>query len=205
MSENNKPPETRFINVHENIAVGENEPEVELWMAGNFASAWFEDAKRQAAIDDDNDDMVKPREIVFAVCAIESYLLEWVRDEVLNRNFQLLKHYFPIATKQRYLGIDERWKEVINHLYEDQTIFNKPSFGEHYWEQFRLLIDLRNGLLHGRASRPDNARLPPDERPLPTITQLVHMSQGWPVQVVAEVIRKLHSALGTLPPKWIST
>jgi len=200
-----QPPGRLDINVHDDIHVGLDDSKVELWMAGNFAPAWFDEAKKAAGTDGDKDEMAKPREIVFAVCAIESYLLEWVRDEVLNRNFQRLKHYFPADNKRRNSGIDERWKEVINHLYEDGVIPTKPDFGLPYWEHFLLLLKFRNGLLHGRASRPDTDRLPEPEKPGPTNEQLVQLPQGWAFQVVAEVIRKLHGALGTSPPKWLST
>jgi hypothetical protein len=45
-------------------------------MAGHYASSWFRNAKDQALLDDGQDEMAKPREIVFAVCAVESYLVE---------------------------------------------------------------------------------------------------------------------------------
>jgi hypothetical protein len=186
------------------IRVNADESQVELWMAGNYAAEWFKNAKQQSLFDDDLDEMAKPREIVFAVCAIESYLVEWVRDEILNSNYQRLRHYFPIEQK-RFLGITARWQQIVNRLAIDRAIPAKPEFGEApYWKQFEKLVLFRNGLVHGRASRPDsNMMRDHRERPGPTIGDLVKMYQGWPVSVVAEVIRKLHAAAGTNSPEWL--
>lgn len=90
---------------------------VELWKYGTHAPAWFADAKQQVIL---GDDQARRREIIFAVCAVESYLFEWVRDKVLNGEFRLLTHYFPVS--QRPIGIVERWKLVINHLLEDGSM-----------------------------------------------------------------------------------
>jgi hypothetical protein len=142
------------------------------------------------------------REIIFAVCAAESYLFEWVRKDALKDEFRLLTHYFPV--NQGFIGITKRWKQVINHLYEDGIITGKPNFGEHYFEEFVELVDFRNGLVHGRASRPDSDGVADAERPEPTTEQLSQRGPGWAVQVVTDVIKKLHEAVGTSPPEWIS-
>jgi hypothetical protein len=42
------------------------------------------------------------------------------------------------------------------------------------------------------------------EKPDPTISDLVGMRQGWAVKVVAEVINRLHAAVGTNPPEWLT-
>lgn len=201
-------PEVIRINTGDEIRVNADESQVELWMAGNYAPAWFRDAKTQAEIDGDvdDDDMVKPREIVFAVCAIESYLVEWVRDEVLKSNYRQLKKYFPAPRNGRYSSIVVRWKGVIERLVADRAIPGKPDFdNQRYWKDFEKLVRFRNGLVHGRASRPDsNAILDEDERAGPTVHDLVAMDQGWAVRVVAEVIKRLHTAVGTTPPTWLN-
>jgi hypothetical protein len=50
-----------------------------------FAPDWLRDARSEAMLLEDIDS--RRREIVFAVCFIESYLFEWVRDDVLCRNY----------------------------------------------------------------------------------------------------------------------
>lgn len=90
--------------------------DVTLWLSRSFAASWFADAKKEAEAALQNRDS-RRREIVFAVCSAESYLLEWVRDDIFKgKKLQRLTHYFPVDG--RHLGIVERWKEVLRHLYE---------------------------------------------------------------------------------------
>ena len=167
---------------------------VGLWVYGTYAPAWFADAQQEAK------DQARRREILFAVCAVESYLVEWVRDQVLKKDLKHLGSYFP--PNQR-IGIVDRWKKVIDHLHKDSTIPRKPSYGESYWKDFTDLVDLRNGLVHGIASKPE--RVTEEEKPKLTAVQLQEIHPGWAVKVAANVIRKLHDAVGTSPPKWISS
>ena len=173
---------------------------VELWKYGTYAPAWFADAQREASL---GDEQTKRREIIFAVCAIESYLFEWVRDEVLKKDFPLLDVYFPVTTRR--IGIGERWKEVIKSLRRDNRIIGEPTFTESYWKEFRELVDFRNGLVHGGASRPDTEGLTKEQQPQPTSEQLQAVKPGWAVGVVATAIGKLHEAVHTPPPTWIGT
>src|SRR5713101_4785635 len=79
-----------------------------LWFFYSFAPDWFEDALTEASRGQDHH--ARRREIIFAVCAVESYLVEWVRDEVLKRQFASLTSYFPSGDRR---GITQRWKEVL--------------------------------------------------------------------------------------------
>jgi hypothetical protein len=54
-----------------------------IWLTYPFAKEWFEDALHEAKTGIDHN--ARRREIVFAVCFAESYLFEWVRDQVLDR------------------------------------------------------------------------------------------------------------------------
>lgn len=85
------------------------------------------------------------------------------------------------------------------------SIPGKPNYSEQYWKEFTELIDFRNGLVHGRASRPDTEGLSDAEKPEPTSEQLAQIGPGWAVKVAADVIKKLHEAVGTPPPAWIDT
>lgn len=175
---------------------------VELWKYGTYAHAWFADAQREAAVEGEN---AVRREIVFAVCAAESYLLEWVRDGILESDFRSprLNHYFPVDSKKKSLGIVERWRNVIEHLNEDGTISGLPDLGQAFWSDFNKLVDFRNGLVHGRASRPDTEGLKPKEKPEPTVEELQKLTKGWATKVVEQLIRTLHEAVGTSPPNWL--
>lgn len=171
--------------------------QVELWKYGTYAHAWFADTTREASL---GSDQAQLREIIFAVCTVESYLFEWVRDEALQHDFKRLNRYFPPGLR---IGIEERWWRVINLLYEDKIIPRVPNKGENYWKEFAKLVDFRNGLVHGRASRPDTAGLTEAEQPEPTAEQLLQKGRGWAVKVVTDVITKLHEAVSTSPPNWI--
>jgi hypothetical protein len=142
---------------------------------------------------------------VFAVCAIESYLVEWVRDEVLkivNSDYKRLTEYF--TNQESYDPILERWKKVTKRLVEKGAIPAQPDFTQHYWKEFSDLVKFRNGLIHGGASWPDSNSIPDKrKRARPTNEELVKMDQGWAVGVVAEVIRQLHLAVGTPTPPWL--
>ncbi len=121
------------------LAVSGGAPEV--WVHSSFARHWFEDALREARTGTDYN--ARRREIVFAVCFIESYLFEWVRDEALKRDFKRLRDYLPATDKR---GIRERWKEVIKQLGKDGLLPATPDFGLPYWEDFQTLVKFRDGL-----------------------------------------------------------
>ena len=91
------------------------------WNSFSFARDWFEDALREAQTGKDHNS--RRREIVFAVCCVESYLIEWLRDDVLNRKFDSFPRYFPPGDHR---GIRPRWKGVIRKAHSDGLIDNMP-------------------------------------------------------------------------------
>jgi hypothetical protein len=68
------------INRFDNITVNAH-GRTELWLAASFASSWFRDALVEAQRSKGDID-ARRRGILFAVCFVESYLLEWTRDLV---------------------------------------------------------------------------------------------------------------------------
>src|SRR5215211_425462 len=118
--------------------------ELTVWVEYEFAPEWLEDARREARTAGHN---ARRREVVFAVCFAESYLFEWVRDQVLDkRDFgQLVKdlnYYFPPAGRKR--AIREKWKEVPKRLFKDGRITGTPDPSQRDWENFLKLLDIRN-------------------------------------------------------------
>lgn len=95
-----------------------------IWLSANFASFWYSDAELEAI--ETGDIQRRRREITFSVAAVESYLLEWVRDEVLKRNFLRLDTYFPPDERR---SATEKWKNVTKALASDGLILSAPSFG----------------------------------------------------------------------------
>jgi hypothetical protein len=170
----------------------------QVWQYSSFARHWYADALREAGTG--NDFNARRREIVFAVCFVESYLFEWVRDEALKRDFQQVRDYLPADDRR---GIPRRWKEVVKQLGENGSVRATPDFGLPYWEDFQKLIKYRDGLVHASASRPESAGVPDEERPMPPRDDLNTMPPGWPVRIVRELVTRLHATVGTAPPDWL--
>jgi putative transcriptional regulator len=133
------------------VGISAISPIVTAWFAYSFAPEWFADALREAQTGQDHH--ARRREIVFAVCCAESYLLEWVRDEVLNRDFQGLNRYFVPG---KWQSVVDKWKDIPKQLCDDGLIPAIPNLGKSYWEDWRKLVAYRNGLVHARASRPES-------------------------------------------------
>lgn len=168
-----------------------------LWLTHSFAPEWLTDAMREAQF---SGLASRRREIVFAVCAIEAYLIEWVRDDVLHGDLRTLSHYFP---QKRRLGVRDRWKAVCKQLAADGRIPAAPDWGGAIWHDFDELVKYRDGLVHARASRPETAGLEEGEMPFPTLTQLAAKQPGWASQIVVSLILHLHAAVGSPPPHWL--
>jgi hypothetical protein len=162
-----------------------------VWLSYSFAPEWLADARREAETGSDHHS--RRREIIFSVSVAETYLVEWVRDEVLNRDFSELSKFFPPGDKA---GVLEKWKRVR------KTAGLRPVNGS-YWEDFCELVAMRNGLIHASSSRPETDGQPEDEQPKPSRKTLEKLQPGWAVGVVLTVVKELHDAAGTSVPKWI--
>lgn len=122
------------------------------------------------------------------------------RDEVLNRDFQKLNHYFPPGNVS---SVTTKWKEIPKRLLVDGCITNIPDLSDSYWGNWLKLVDYRNGLIHGRSSRPETESLPNKQRPTSSKTTLDNLEAGWSVRVVVDLINQLHEAVGTARPSWL--
>lgn len=168
------------------------------WKHYSFAPEWYHDALHEAAVGHDH--ASRRREILFSVCCAESYLFESVRDDVLHQDFTKLSTYFPQSDRT---GIRVRWKKVIRAVHRDRLISEVPDFSTSSWSDFTSLVNYRDGLVHGKSSRPDTHALPQEERPLPSKSHLDELMAGWAVTVIGNLIRALHRASGTKPPSWV--
>ena len=206
-------------------------PQAKLWLTSPFAREWYADALREAR--DRDGRHPRRREIVFAVCCVESYLVEWVLIEVLNRDFDQLAEYFPGKRKpdpdgrtgglyarfKRFLrcvrgrgpkrerqrvGVSDRWKNVIKKLESKGKIAKAQDFGTSTWGEFRKLVDYRDGLVHGVASRPYEASQAAELQPNPSPDDFDNkIEAGWPTKVVYDLLSDLHTTMGTKPPTWL--
>lgn len=170
--------------------------EASFWILGTFAPQWFADAQVEAK---NGGFDARRREIIFSVAAAESYLLEWVRDDVLKQKYDEIIDYFP-ARKRR--GIKEKWKDIPKELLKKKKIKSSPDLGGETWADFCTLVKFRNGLLHASASRPESKD---GSGPSPSSSQRNELSAGWAVKVVRDLILDLNDAAGTTPPDWLNS
>jgi hypothetical protein len=172
--------------------------EPEPWITSTFAPNWYADAVAQARTELGRDG--RRREIIFAVCTAESYLVEWVRDSVLNHHFKELETYFRPGQN---IGIEVKWKRVLKQLANDGRVSKAQDFGGKIWQEFRLLVRYRNGLVHGRSSRPASSGQPDELKPIPSPDDLDQLAPGWAVRIVLALLLDLHHSTGTVPPTWL--
>jgi hypothetical protein len=198
-----KPPDTTVYLHGELTARAEVFGELTVWLTYSFAPEWFEDALHEANTGTDHN--ARRREIVFAVCFAESYLFEWVRDTVLDKGnseelVRNLNQYFPPG---KWQPVIDKWKDVPKKLLNDGLIPATPNLGLPYWENFKSLVGMRNGLVHARSSRPETGQQPEREKPLPSKGDLDKLQAGWPTEVVVTLAKELHKAIGTPVPDWL--
>lgn len=169
----------------------------EVWITSNFAQEWLcdtclasmQEGRRYRRI-----------EIVSAVCFAESYLFEFVRDAVLQRNFRPLDKYFD---PNRHQGVKDRFTTVLNALKKDNKITDLPDWNKPFWREFHQLVNLRDGLVHGAFSRPHRSDLRQRTMPKPTVDDFYKISPEWAMQVVISVCKELHCVTSHLIPEWV--
>ena len=173
-------------------------PTVTAWFEETLAPMWIE----QALTTGDPSKMAaaRRREVIFAVAAAESFLIEWVRDDVFKRDLKACAAYL-LAREQQ--SIIERWKTKPSELVEARLIPSMPVFASSTsWEAFHTLVATRNSLVHGNYSRPrTTANLHGRTRSL-TPHELNSAPPGWAVQLVSALVRELCQATETTPPAW---
>lgn len=167
-----------------------------IWQAYSWARDWFDDALNETRVSDHRS---RRREVLFSVCFAESYLFEWVRDDVLKGDYQKLANYFPFDSKR---GLRRKWKEVIKQLKRDSLIQN-IDFGGPAGAEWVRLVKYRDGLVHARASRPSTPTQEGEKEPVPSKTILDQLQPGWALKTVNDRIRKLHDAANTAVPSWL--
>jgi hypothetical protein len=78
-----------------------------------------------------------------------------------------------------------------------------PDDGDAHGSDWHTLLTYRDGLVHGSASGPETSGQPKGVGPTPSVSDLDGLCPGWAVRIVAERIRRLHSAAGADPPEWV--
>ena len=180
-----------------------------LTVLPQHARRWYEDAVAEVSSTSDNRDS-RRREIVFAVSGADSYLFEWVRDNIGEwqrlhgpTEFGTWGMFFLLFPERDMRAINQRWTEVAKDLHQYGYIPLRPDFGGPHGEEWKTLLAWRSGLIHGKVSRPDAANLEPEQLAVPARDELRECKPGWAVQIATERIRRLHVAAGTDPPDWL--
>ena len=170
----------------------------------DFARDWFDDACNEATKETA---AARRREIIFAVCTLESYLLEWVRKILLSRYSHAellgrLDKYFPGGQRN---SIVRKWKAVPEALYADRLIKEKPDLNGKTWQTFKKTVYeyYRNALIHASVSRPQKKVTAFPGPPADWKAELGKLRAGWAIEIVAELIRGLNDKAGTLTPDWL--
>ena len=195
------------------------------WNASTYSEEWYKDALKEAKMS--NDQGARRREIIFAVCFAEAYLVEWVRDDIFPKDLAKFNRYFPPDTRR---GVFQKWKSIPKKLKRAGIINSVPNRNDTYWNDWKKLVDYRNGLVHARSSRPESSRgNEPIKKnrllevllrwktkifgsrqapttmntPWPTRAELASIREGWATEVVYELVSKHVTAAGKTPPSWL--
>jgi hypothetical protein len=159
----------------------------------HFARNWLDDARREARNDGRD---ARRREIVFAACFVESYLVEWVRDRVYRDEKDRLEKTEQLLARPIRTGIEKRLKKVVRQLKEQNRITSDAfNCSGGWWQDFGDLVELRNWLVDGRASIPARNGRQLNEHSLRSL--LDSLQPEWAVKTALEVTRQLDSATGT--------
>jgi hypothetical protein len=170
----------------------------------SFAEDWFVDARDEATR---NTAAARRKEVIFAVCMLESYLFEWARDIILRKYggaklLDKLDKYFP---KSDWKSLIDKWKDVPKGLCEDGLISSAPDLSGQTWQEFRerVYTQYRHALIHASASRPQPKTLTSPTAPPDWKTELAGLEAGWAVRIVVRLIRDLNTKAGTNTPQWL--
>jgi hypothetical protein len=167
----------------------------------DFARDWFDDTRNEATKETA---AARRREIVFAVCTLESYLLEWARDIILSRHsaaelLSKLAKYFPEGQTK---PITHKWKVVPKELCRDGLIKDPPDLSGQTWQAFREDVHdyYRHSLIHAIVSRPQEKVTTASTPPSDWKAELARLPAGWAIGIVAKLMRDLNDKAGTHTP-----
>lgn len=167
------------------------------WIYQSFAKAWFKDALNEARHGIDFDS--RRREIIFAVAFAECYLVEWVRDDILKKDFDKFIFYFPINKK---MSAKDKWKEIPKQLCKDKLLIETPNIRLTFWQDWIELIDYRDDFIHAVTSCPENLESL-HKKELTKIHEISKIKSGWATHVVIELVEEFHKAANMQIPEWL--
>lgn len=155
-----------------------------------FAAAWFADAVHEAV--HGKGLHARRREVIFAVCFAEAYIVEWALHDVFKCDVARFEMYFPRGRRRR--SAIDKWREVPDELHRDGVIAKAPKRRAAYWQRFQELSDERDRLVHAVISRPEES----------SGINLSNVPAGWAIRIAVDLVRNLHETLGTKMPAWLA-
>lgn len=167
------------------------------WIYQSFAKAWFKDALNEARHGIDIDS--HRREIIFAVAFAESYLVEWVRDDILKKDFVKFNVYFPVSKK---ISAEDKWKKIPKQLCKDKLLGKTPILEATFWDNWKKLINYRDGFIHAVTSCPENLEAL-RKKESSKIHEMSKIKSGWATNVVIELVKQFHKAANMPTPEWL--
>lgn len=181
---------------------GKSQDEAAVLVYGDHAKTWWRDARKEVpAASAGNDEIQKAirLQIVFAVCALETWFVEWVRDDILGS----AKSAAVLFGGVEHQSVDERIKNVAAELHEAEHLQNDPDFTSPDWQDLPGLVDHRNGLVHGVASLPRGSLPLEAEEGFPTPGQLQRWAPVGPLKTVRRAVKLVTSFADSHPPEWM--
>lgn len=192
----------RTIRVHAQDSISVSGEVQSYYVYASYAEEWWEDACRNVPGRRDESGATRDairRQIVFAVCALESWFFEWVRDELVDDTGQS-----SVLFSQAPPPIADRIKFVLDKLHGRGKLVEEPEFGaSEAWDDLHDLLSHRNGLVHALASWP-RGTVPADaDEARPTPQELSGLAPARPLEVVRGVADFLTSFADDEPPEWM--
>ncbi|MBI1422104.1 MAG: hypothetical protein GC149_01475 [Gammaproteobacteria bacterium] len=159
-----------------------------------FAQYWFEDAYQESK---GNTWHHIRREIIFSTTFLEAYLFEWAQSQLTNDMVELLR-LFP--QEKNIPSLTNKWNKTITQIFKLRALGEPPCSDI---EEFKQLIELRNNLLHARASRLSITNEVNISWPEPSAESLSKLQNGWALGVAIDMVCLLNSHAGTDIPNYI--
>lgn len=170
---------------------------VQFWHTASFKYQWLRDTLLESEIDGLDH---RRKEVIFAVCFLETFLYEWVREDILKNDYRELATFFPPDRKK---GIFSKCKIVFNDLQKAGKVRQGPDWGAAPWQNFTKLVDLRDALIHAAVSRPlqDTDGLVPEK--IHEISSFLKLKPGWALSVVVTLATEFYKAAPIDVPSWL--
>ena len=95
--------------------------------------------------------------------------------------------------------LKDKWRLVPHELYRVGVLDVRATLD---LSQLGSLVQLRNGLIHARASRPSTSGQSEAEKPRPALGELSALGHGWAIAIAKALVAELHEQLKSEAPPY---